>query len=78
MTSTYTDVNIAIRERLGAYLMRTGATKQSGADERGITTVTRASKRRGESYFDLEQAFKLADLIGCSVDDLRVRPFEDN
>ena len=78
MTSTYTDANIAIRERLGAYLMRTGATKQSVADELGITTVTLASKLRGDSYFDLEQAFKLADLIGCSVDDLRVRPFEDN
>ena len=68
--------NIAIRERLGAYLERTGATKQSVASALGITTVTLASKLRGESLFDLEQAFRLADLIGCKVDDLRVRPFE--
>ena len=74
-TATNVD-NIAIRERLGAYLERTGATKQSVASALGITTVTLASKLRGESLFDLEQAFRLADLMGCKVDDLRVRPFE--
>jgi DNA-binding XRE family transcriptional regulator len=73
-TATNVD-NIAIRERLGAYLERTGATKQSVASALGITTVTLASKLRGESLFDLEQAFRLADLMGCKVDDLRVRPF---
>lgn len=76
MTATNNVDNIAIRERLGAYLARTGATKQSVADALGITTVTLASKLRGESLFDLEQAFRLADLIGCRVDDLRTRPFE--
>ena len=70
MTSMNTD-NIAIRERVGAYLERTGATKQSVANALGITTVTLASKLRGDSPFDLEQAFKLADLMGCKVDDLR-------
>ena len=74
-TATNVD-NIAIRERLGAYLERTGATKQSVASALGITTVTLASKLRGESLFDLEQAFRLADLMGCKVDDLRVRPFK--
>lgn len=76
MTVTNSTDNIAIRERVGAYLERTGATKQSVADALGITTVTLASKLRGESLFDLEQAFKLADLMGCKVDDLRVRPFD--
>lgn len=74
MTSNNTN-SVAIRERLGAYLERTGATKQSVADALGITTVTLASKLRGDSQFDLEQAFKLADLIGCKVDELRVRPY---
>jgi DNA-binding XRE family transcriptional regulator len=77
MTTTDNVDNVAIRERLGAYLARTGATKQSVADALGITTVTLASKLRGDSLFDLEQAFRLADLIGCRVDDLRVRPFEN-
>lgn len=77
MTAATNVDNIAIRERLGAYLERTGATKQSVADALGITTVTLASKLRGDSYFDLEQAFRLADLIGCKVDDLRVRPFNN-
>lgn len=76
MTATTNVDNIAIRERLGAYLERTGTTKQSIASALGITTVTLASKLRGESLFDLEQAFRLADLMGCKVDDLRVRPFE--
>lgn len=76
MTATTNVDNLAIRERLGAYLARTGATKQSVADALGITTVTLSSKLRGESLFDLEQAFRLADLIGCRVDDLRIRPFE--
>lgn len=74
MTANSVD-NIAIRERVGAYLERTGATKQSVADALGITTVTLASKLRGDSVFDLEQAFRLADLMGCKVDDLRIRPF---
>jgi DNA-binding XRE family transcriptional regulator len=77
MTTTDNVDNVAIRERLGAYLARTGATKQSVADALGITTVTLASKLRGDSLFDLEQAFRLADLIGCRVDDLRVRPFDN-
>ena len=75
MTASTNVDNIAIRERLGAYLERTGATKQSVADALGITTVTLASKLRGDSCFDLDQAFRLADLMGCRVDDLRVRPF---
>ena len=77
MTTTDNVDNVAIRERLGAYLARTAATKQSVAAALGITTVTLASKLRGDSLFDLEQAFRLADLIGCRVDDLRVRPFEN-
>ena len=76
MTTANNVDNLAIRERLGAYLARTGATKKSVADALGITTVTLASKLRGESLFDLEQAFRLADLIGCRIDDLRVRPFD--
>ena len=67
--------NLAIRERLGAYLATSGATKQSVADSLGVSTVTLNSKLRGESEFTLSQAFVLADLIGCAVDDLRRRPF---
>lgn len=67
--------NMAIRERLGAYLATSGATKQSVADSLGVTTVTLNSKLKGESEFTLSQAFALADLIGCAVDDLRRRPF---
>ena len=75
MTATTNVDNIAIRERVGAYLERTGATKQSVADALNVSTVTLANKLRGDSPFDLEQAFRLADLIGCKVDDLRVRPY---
>lgn len=64
----------AIKERLGAYLAGTGSTKASVAKHLGISMQTLYSKLRGESEFTLSQAFALADLMGCSVDDLRRRP----
>lgn len=67
--------NLAIRERLGAYLETSGATKQSVADALGVSTVTLNSKLKGDSEFTLSQAFTLAELFGCAVDDLRRRPF---
>lgn len=68
--------NTAIRERLGAYLELSKATRQSVADALGITANTLNAKLRGDSQFDLDEAFKLADLIGCKVDDLRISPFQ--
>lgn len=68
--------NTAIRERLGAYLECTKATRQSVADALGITANTLNSKLRGDSQFYLDEAFALADLIGCKVDDLRTSPFQ--
>lgn len=67
-------MNEAIRERVGAYLMGNRASKSSIADRLGVSLNTLNAKLRGESDFTLSQAFELADMLGCSVDDLRRRP----
>jgi len=64
----------AIKERLAIYAARTGASKRDVAKHLGISLQTLYNKLRGESEFTLAQAFALADLMGCSVDDLRRRP----
>ena len=67
-------MNEAIRERVGAYLMGNRESKSSIANRLGVTLNTLNAKLRGESDFSLSQAFELADMLGCSVDDLRRRP----
>lgn len=64
----------AIKERLGAYLAGSGSTKANVAEALGVSTTTLNAKLRGESEWTLAQGFALADLMGCSVDDLRHRP----
>ncbi len=67
-------MNEAIRERVGAYLLGNSASKSSIADRLGVSLNTLNAKLRGVSDFTLSQAFELADMLGCSVDDLRRRP----
>lgn len=62
----------SIRERVGAYLARTGKTKGELAEELGMSRVTLHSKLNGVYDFKLSEAQALASLMGCSVDDLRV------
>ena len=69
--STASIANASIRERVGAYITRERVTKQSIADLLGVSLNTLNSKLDGNSSFTLEQAFELADLMGCNVDDLR-------
>lgn len=64
----------AIKERLAAYVARTGTSKRDVANALGISLPTLYNKLRGDSEFTLAQAFALADMMGCSVDDLRRRP----
>ena len=61
----------AIKERVGAYIARTGATRESLAEKIGVSRVAFWSKLNGEAEFKLSEAFALADELGCSVDDLR-------
>lgn len=60
-----------IRERVGAYLARDGVTRKSIADRLGCTPETLKNKLDGITQFTLDEAFELADIIGCSADDFR-------
>ena len=64
--------NVGIRDRIGIYLMREHATKKSVAELLGISVNTLNSKLDGDSSFSLEQAIKIADMVGCTLDELRV------
>ena len=65
----------SIRERVGAYLERTGETKSELANKLGMSRVSLHSKLIGHTEFRLSEAERLAEILGCSVDDLRVSPY---
>ena len=65
----------SIKERVGAYLEREGRTKRWLADELGMTTVSLYSKLNGDTEFTFSQAIRLSEVLGCTVNDLRISPF---
>jgi len=65
----------SIKERVGAYLEREGKTKRWLADELGMTTVSLYSKLNGDTEFTFSQAIRLSEILGCTVNDLRISPF---
>lgn len=66
----------SIKERVGAYIERTGATKGEIAEQLGMTRVTLHSKLSGQTEFRLSEAERLANILGCTVDDLRISPYQ--
>lgn len=67
----------SIKERVGAYLEREGKTKKWLADELDMTTVTLGAKLSGETEFSFSQAIRLSEILGCTVNELRISPFAD-
>lgn len=65
----------SIRERVGAFIERTGMTKAELANQLGMSRVSLHSKLNGQTEFRLSEAERLAEILGCSVDDLRISPF---
>lgn len=65
----------SIKERVGAYIERTGTTKGELAKKLGMSRVSLHSKLMGQTEFRLSEAERLASILGCSVDELRVSPF---
>ena len=64
-----------IRERVGAYLEKTGESKSSLAERLGMGRTTLFQKMNGRSEFTLCEAQKLSQILNCSIDDLFVSPF---
>lgn len=66
---------VSIKERVGAFLEREGRTKKWLADELGMSTVTLYSKLNGDVEFTFSQAIRLSEILGCTVNELRISPF---
>lgn len=65
----------SIKERVGAFLEREGKTKIWLASKLGMTTVSLNSKLNGDTEFTFSQAIRLSEVLGCTVNDLRISPF---
>ena len=61
----------AIKERIGAFLARTGTTREELADKLGMSRTALYQRLSGEVEFKLGEGFELAEILGCTVDDLR-------
>lgn len=68
----------SIRERVGAYIERTGMTKGELAERLGMSRVTLHSKLMGQTEFRFGEAQELAEILGCSIDELRISPFKQS
>ena len=65
-------MEMAIKQRVGAYLEGTGSTKEQLAHDLGISRGALYAKLNGTSDFTLPEAYALSKLLGCTVEDLRV------
>lgn len=68
----------SIKERVGAYLERTGKTKKQIAELMGMPYSTFHSKLYGPSEFTFSEGRRLAVIVGCTCDEMFVSPFETN
>lgn len=61
-----------IKERVGAYLERTGITRQAFATLIGVgTRETLNNKLEGKTEFTFSEIVRLCDVLGCTPNDLR-------
>lgn len=58
----------AFESELGAFKGRTGTTYKEIAQDLGITSGGLSKKRRGITPFRLDEAAKLAEMLGVSID----------
>ena len=60
-----------VSEKLSAYLSAGTSTKRDLASMLGITVKTLNAKLRGETVWRWSQVCMIADVLGCSLSDLR-------
>lgn len=58
-------------EKVGAWLLEKGNTKQLLAGKLGVSTVTLNKKLDGEVRWTWDEVCTLADTIGCALSDFR-------
>ena len=73
-TLTKTAMTTAIKERVALYVARTKNDRQTIAEQMGMPVSTFYSKLNGPSEFSFTEGKRLAEIIGCTVDDMFIRP----
>lgn len=68
---TYTT---SIQERVALYVARTKRDRQSIADQMKMPISTFYSKLNGPSEFSFSEGKRLAEIIGCTADEMFIRP----
>jgi hypothetical protein len=64
----------AIQERVALYVTRTKRDRQSIAEQMGMPVSTFYTKLNGPSEFSFSEGKRLAEIIGCTVDEMFIRP----
>ena len=62
--------NTVINEKLGAWVLENGNTREILADKLGITRPTLRSRLDGETSWRFEEVIEIAKLTGTSIDEL--------
>ena len=60
----------SLNELIGAYLARTGKTKQELAKELGMSRTTLRSKINGQTEFTLSEGYALKEILNVTADEL--------
>ena len=60
---------MTLQEKIAQYVESNGTTKESLADQLGISRSSFFNKLRGSYEFSLSEAFNLARILGISLDD---------
>lgn len=63
-------MNKIINEKLGAWLLKSGNTREKLAEEIGITRPTLSGRLDGKSKWQFDEVVKVAQLTGCSLNEL--------
>lgn len=71
---TQSATNTAIQERVALYVNRTKRDRKFIAEQMGMPVSTFYTKLNGPSEFSFSEGKRLAEIIGCTVDEMFIRP----
>lgn len=63
-----------INEKVGAWLLMSGNSRENLANEIGISRPTLASRLSGKSKWNWDEVVKLAKIVGCTLDEMAGMP----
>lgn len=68
------DYRLAIKERVALYMTREKCDRQTIAERMDMPVSTFYTKLNGPSEFSFSEGKRLAGVIGCTVDEMFIRP----